>query len=324
VYKDSLVVFLDILGLTDSIMETETNQSKARTIADMLAEVRETTKIINKRAKESWKTKFIAHAFSDSIVVSCPTISRNAFIFMAHIVATIQFDIMRRQFFLRGGMSAGGHYEKGGIAFGPAFVRAYEMERQSVWPRVLIDPLVLKKLTPQTVRVALESYVSQDENGLYYFNYLHLLVVQRSLLLKKDQLTKEEISRLHFAETLQKHKQYLLTAVKRLIEDGRLELLPKYHAVADYHNRYVKELYQDLPTQKNYKEVDLSTITGQIINDIKTLASSRQETEDEDIDSLLELYTETLYQDRHRIQECEIDLGAVFGPLYPHLKHDEM
>jgi len=321
-YRDSLVVFLDILGLTNSIMETENNESKARTIADMLAEVRETTKIINKRAKKSWKTKFTAHAFSDSIIVSCPTVSKNAFIFMAHIIAAIQFDVMRRQFFLRGGLSAGGHYERGGIAFGPAFVRAYELERQSVWPRVLIDPLVLEKLSPQTVRIALESYISQDKNGLYYFNYLHLLTVQRSFRLEKKQLTEEEISHLSLAETLEKHKQYLLIAVKRLIEDARFELLPRYHAVADYHNRYVKELYQDLPTHKNYKEVDPNTITGQIINGIKTLASSLQETEDEDIDSLLALYTEILYQDRRRIQECEIDLGSIFSPLYPHLKND--
>jgi len=321
-YKDSLVVFLDILGLTDSIMETENDQSKVRTIADMLAEVRETTKIINNRAKENWKTDFTAHAFSDSIVISCPTISRNAFIFMAHIIAGVQFDVMRRHFFLRGGLSAGGHYEEGGIAFGPAFVRAYELEKQSVWPRVLIDPLVLGKLGPKTVQIALESYISRDESGLYYFNYLHLLTVQRSIRLEKRDLTKEKSSYLSSAEMLEKHQRYLLTAVKKLIEDERFELLPRYHAVADYHNRYVKELYQDLPTQKNYKEVDPNTIAGQIINGIKTLASSRQEIEDEDIDSILKLYTETLCQERRRIQECAIDLGSIFGPLYPHLPNE--
>lgn len=318
-YKHSLVVFLDILGLTDSIRETEHDQSKARPIADMLAEVRDITEDINRSAKSSWKTKYTAHAFSDSILISCPRISRNAFIFMAHVVAAIQFGIMRHQFFLRGGMSAGGHYERGGVAFGPAFVRAYEMEKLSIWPRVLIDPIVLRKLPAETVRVALASYVSQDENGLCYFNYLHLLIVQQSLLLEKKHLTEDEISHLDFAEPLRNHKRYLLTAVEKLKANARLDLLPKYHALANYHNRYVKEVYQDLPTQESYREVDLTTVSGQIINDIKTLASSREGIEDEDIDSLLDSYIKVLYQLRWQIQECEIDLGVVFRPLYPHL-----
>lgn len=318
-YKRSLVVFLDILGLSDSIKETEHDQSKVRLIADMLAEVQDRTEDIIRIAKPSWKTKYTAHAFSDSIIISCPKISRNTFIQMAHIITIIQSATMRHQFFLRGGISAGGHYESGGVAFGPALVRAYEMEKRSIWPRVLIDPIVLKKLTPETVRVALASYVSQDENGLCYFNYLHLLMVQRSLLLEKEHPTKDEISRLDFAEPLREHKRYLLTAVKKLQANARLDLLPKYHALADYHNRYVKEIYQDLPTQESYRKVDLTTVTGRIINGIKTLASSREGMEDEDIDSLLDSSTKALYQVRRQIQECEIDLGVVFRPLYPHL-----
>lgn len=65
--------------------------------------------------------------------------------------------------------------------------------------------------------------------------------------------------------------------------------------------------------------MDPTTVTGQIINGIKTLASSRKEMEHEDIDSLLDQYTKVLYQDRQQIREYEIDLGTVFRPLYPHL-----
>ena len=43
---------------------------------------------------------------------------------------------------------------------------------------------------------------------------------------------------------------------------------------------------------------------------------------DDDIESLLGFYTENLYEARRMIEECEIDLGAVFGPLYPHLGRD--
>lgn len=319
-YTDSFVAFLDILGLTDNIRETENNPSKALTIADMLSAVQRVGEIINKRAKESWKIEFVTHAFSDSIIISCPTISTNALICMAHVITMFQFNIMQHQFFLRGCVSAGGHYDKAGVAFGPAFLRAYEMEKQSIWPRVLIDRLVLKRLPSHAVKTALESYISQDENGLYYFNYLHLLAVQHALGLEEGHFTRKEFSRISSAEPFQEHKQYLTAAAKRLIEDSRLDLLPKYHALADYHNRYVKEVYQDLPTQKNYKNVNPNTITGQIINSISTLASSREGIEQRDIDSILGLYTQVLYRDRLKMQECEIDLGSTFSPLYPHLK----
>jgi hypothetical protein len=321
VYTDSLVAFLDILGFTDSIRETENDPSKARTIADMLSIVHRVAEITNKRAKESWKIEFVCHAFSDSIIISCPTVSTKALICMAHVIAMFQFDIMQGHFFLRGCVSAGGHYDKAGVAFGPAFLRAYEMEELSTWPRVLIDPLVLKKLPSHAVKTALQSYISRDENGLYYFNYLHLLAVQHALSLEGQHFTREEFSRISFSEPLEKHKQLLTAAARKLIEDSRLDLLPKYHALAHYHNRYVREVYQDLPTQKNYKDVDPNTITGQIINSINILASSREGIKRKDIDSMLTLYTEVLYRDRIDTKKCEIDLGSVFGPLYPHLKH---
>jgi len=318
-YVDSLVAFLDILGLTDSIRESETDPSVAERVADMLAKVQEMTSLINKRAKASWKMDIIAHAFSDSVIISCPRISENAFIHMAHLIAAIQFEVMRHQFFLRGGMSAGGHYERQGVAFGPAFVKAYDIEKLSIWPRVLIDPAVFKKIGRDAVLVALESYVSRDQNGLCYFNYLHLLVVQQWLRLEKKPPARDEILGLDSAEVLRKHKQYLLSAVERLKQSLRFDLLAKYHAVADYHNSYVKESYQDLPTQESYKEVDPTTITGQIISGIKTLASSQQEITDENIDALLDLYTQVLSKARHTIQECEINLGDVFKQLYSHL-----
>ncbi len=318
-YKDSLVVFLDILGLTDSIKETETDESKAEPIAQMLAEIQGMTAIIEKRARASWKIKVTAHAFSDSILISCPVVSSEAFISLAHIVARIQFGVMRRQFFLRGGMSTGGHYEKKGVAFGPAYIKAYELEKRSIWPRVLVDPLALKKLPPERVFAALESYLSQDESGLCYLNYLHLLMVQQSLLLSEKRLTKEELTHLDLAEPLHKHKQYLVAAVEILRDNSRLDLLPRYHAVAAYHNSYVKEVNEGLPTKKSYKEVDPATVTGQIISGIQTLASSREGSASEDIDSLLSSFTESLFLQRRSVQECEIDLSTLFGPLYPHL-----
>ena len=319
-YTDSLVAFLDILGLTDRIRETANVQSEAQTIADMLEAVQRVVTVINERARDSWKVDFSARAFSDSVVISCPTISRRALIYLAHTIAMLQFDIMRKGFFLRGSVAAGGHYEADGVAFGPALLRAYEMEKRSIWPRVLVDPFIFQKLPSATVEAALGSYVSQDENGLYYFNYLHLLVVQHSLSLEEGGLTEGEISSISLADPLKKHKEYLLAAVRQLPEESRLQLLPKYHAVAAYHNHYVKEVYLDLPTQKDHKGVKPGTATAHILESITTLASSLKGVERNSIDGFLESYIGFLYGDRIKLQECEIDLCSLFSPLYPHVR----
>ena len=317
-YTESLVVFLDILGLTDTIRETETDQDAIESIADTLNEVQKITRLINSRSKRTWQMDFSVYAFSDSIVISCPEISRKSFILMAHIISAIQIDIMRRQFFLRGAMSAGAHYEKGRVFFGPALVRAYEMEKLSIWPRVIIDPVVLQKLSADTVQTALESYLLRDQNGLCYFNYLHLALALYTSQ-KEEEPTEGQVTEVDFTKRLRQHKQYLLDAIDRIKAKARFDLLPKYHAVADYHNRYIKDLYQDLPTTENYKEVDPNTATGQIMDIYRAFASSQRGVTENDIESFSHQFTELLYKERDLIQACEIDLSSIFGPLYPHI-----
>ena len=317
-YTDSLVAFLDILGLTDRIRETETDHSAVASIAGVLNEVNKIASTINSDLKESLRIDISAHAFSDSIILSCPEISRRSFIAMANIVSETQFDIMGLEFFLRGAISAGAHYEKDGIAFGPAYIKAYEMEKLSVWPRVMIAPVVLQKLPPQTVEAAVESYLVRDQSGLCYLNYLDL-VLKRSVLLPFVSTAKGEPRQIDVTKILEQHKQYLLSAITNLKAKGQLHLLPKYHAVADYHNCYMRALYEDLPKTADYREVDPTTGTGQLINSFKEFASTQKEVKSEDIESIIQEYTRGLYEDRDQIQACEIDLVEVFGELYPHI-----
>ena len=317
-YIQSLVAFLDILGLTDSIRETEKDRSAIDSIAGMLKQVNKMASIINSRRKKRYQIDFSAHTFSDSIVLSCPEISRESFITMANIVSAIQFAIMQHGFFLRGAMVAGGHYEKDGIAFGPAYIKAYEMEKLSVWPRVMIATVALQKLPPQSVVAAVESYLIRDQSGLCYLNYLDL-VLKQSVTLQSTPIAKGEPSQIDVTKKLKQHKQYLLSAITNVEAKGQLDLLPKYHALADYHNRYMRKLYEDLPKTADYREVDPTTGTGQLINSFKEFASTQKEVKSEDIESIIQEYTRGLYEYRDQIQACEIDLVEVFGELYPHI-----
>ena len=315
-YTESLVVFLDILGFSNEILDTETDPDATEYLADMLKDVKRSADIINGRAKAAWKIDFSAHAFSDSIVISCPDISDKSFMFMAHLISALQMTIIGHDFLLRGAMSAGGYYEEGEVCFGPALVRAYQMEKRNPWPRVSIDPLVLQKLDSNSVNIALQSYLSRDNDGLCYFNYLHLDQAFKSSTIVGKHKSPQEAAAI-LAEDLQKHKERLLIMVEKIKAKRRTDLLPKYHAVAVYHNHYIKELYEQLPSKDDYKLVDPETPTGKIIQILRDIASSRQGVADSNIETFLREFVKVLCKQRGLLQSQMIDLYRVFGSLYP-------
>lgn len=316
VYTESLVVFLDILGFSDEILENETDPGVAEYLAETLKDVQRIAETINGRAKAAWKINFSAHAFSDSIVISSPNISHKSFIFMAHLISAFQMTIIEHGFLLRGAISAGGHFEDGEVCFGPALVRAYQMERRNPWPRVVIDPLVLQKLGPKTVSIALQSYLSRDNDGLCYFNYLHLAQAVKALQIKEKRSTPQE-ALVILAENFKQHKECLLTMVEKIKAKRRIDLLPKYHAVAAYHNQYIKELYEHLPLTDDYKQVDPRTPTGQVMQILKDIASSRQGVSDSNIETFLQQFVKALRNERDLLQLHVIDLRSIFESLYP-------
>jgi len=319
-YTESLVAFLDILGFSDAINAAQADQAATQSIAHALDKVQERAAFIEKGAKGAWQMDFRVLAFSDSIVISCPQISEQSFIYMAHIIAAIQMDMMQLQFFIRGAISAGAHYEKEHVFFGPAFIRAHELEKQSVWPRIIVDTVVLQKLNQGAVQKAVESYLLQDQSGIYYFNYLHLVFALDSLQLEEE-VKKSKNKWVDLTRIFQQHKQYLLEAVDKIKVTKPYDLLPKYHAVASYHNQYIKELCEDLPITENYEDVDPNTTLGKLVSIYETYASSKQGVEVKDIRSYLQELTKALYKQRDSLKACEIDLSGVFGPLYPHISN---
>src|SRR4030043_457790 len=157
-------------------------------------------------------------------------------------------------------VSAGSHYEKEQVFFGPAFIKAYELE--------------------------------EIRNG------------------------KKQVD---FTKRYREHKEILQAAVAKIIEKQRYDLLPKYHAVANYHNRYIKRLYGALPSTQKYEEIDPDSPTGQIINMYRVLVSSKKRAKTDQTELIVQEFVKALYNERQSLLDCEIDLSKTFGPLYPHI-----
>jgi hypothetical protein len=232
------------------------------------------------------------------------------------MISAIQIDIMRYQFFVRGAISAGAYYENNGVVFGPAFTRAVKLEKSSVWPRVIVDTSVLKNISQSDIAKAFESFLVRDESGLSYLNYLHLVFVLYYFEIQ-DQIKQDRSKSIDYCKKFKQHRDYIVREAESIIKEKRIELLPKYHSVAHYHNRYVTTLLESLPTSENYSDATPGSLLSELVNIYKTFFSSRAAVDQVEIDSFLQMFTKALYDERSSLENCLIDIEAIFRPLYP-------
>lgn len=141
-FEERYVLFLDIIGWSEasricsppvidavqlihqqardhSVMEKHRHDNNPRTIVNPI-----------------WRAVEVG-AFSDNIVVSMPK-GHDARIVGA--AATISRDLLQLGFLCRGGIALGPLYHRESVVFGPALVDAVSLEKEAVFPRILLAP----------------------------------------------------------------------------------------------------------------------------------------------------------------------------------------
>lgn len=167
VYEDRFVVFIDILGFSSLIEDSETSPDIAKNILDVLLsmqpgeivkfsgsqinydkvpieEVQEVEKqlaLMNDISLSN--TNISVSYFSDCIILSAlkgDTYSRQMILEAIRNFSKTMWTSKR--ILLRGGVCEGKlHHSSNGPVFGPALNRAYEIEsKEAVYPRILFDP----------------------------------------------------------------------------------------------------------------------------------------------------------------------------------------
>jgi hypothetical protein len=148
------VCFIDILGFSDLINEYDLDITST-----VLQDLQEsfslvTTYLIDNNVsqfKESLKhLKY--QTFSDNICISIPYFDNQTdFLSNFNLITTyirgLQFTLMSKGFFIRGGISVGSFYSDKNIIFSKGLVNAYLLEsKKANFPRVIIDKLIMDKL----------------------------------------------------------------------------------------------------------------------------------------------------------------------------------
>lgn len=177
IYENKIVTWLDILGFTNVISETcKTLENGGRHAVNSVKEVFDE---INQIITDYFDAAAI---FSDNIlIVSNPRFESNLY----RCIKEIHILLLKNDLLLRGAMVRGDVYteiNKTGYlqAFGPAIIKAIELEKQATYPRVLVDESVLGLHIPVlsdghsfTIKSFFKDFgLIEDFDGLYFVDYL--------------------------------------------------------------------------------------------------------------------------------------------------------
>ena len=305
-YQTSVVAYLDICGLKEAVQKSSRKRRLAKEIESMLSGLQGRCVELNKQ--HQWGPQIPdlrARAFSDSIILTCPiasddpTASDNALRKIAVITSAYQMQVIAQHgFFIRGAITVGPHCDRNDVCFGPALIEAYEAERQLAnWPRAILLPKALKLIAHGH-----HPYLLRDDGGITYLDYL--LLCTANLVIQSD-TPKKRRAGLHsfsWVSLMEAHKARLEVAVRDLSKDAPLRILYRYHSLAQYHNRYLRQVL------RGGRSFPLTELLEFVLSRKKGMTKDQMNSE---ISKFTSFFS---YMDK-RQENCLIDMRHIFAPL---------
>ena len=258
-YKQSIVSFVDILGFR-SLVADEANFAK---INSALNELKSFTEFETDQI-DVFEQSFTN--FSDCCVRSTPLLksdsSPNTFGILFHEIFSLGLAqlqlLVTESILIRGAVSFGDITHDKNRVFGPALVKAYELEsEEAVYPRIILDPLVMEKLRNSSVlhsendypdrEVAdVEGLLQKADDGYYFIDYLKLGVA--------------EVDPASLLIIIQNHKDIINRELTNTSNSQNVR--DKYLWLKDYHNASVSKICSDSSRERTGLERHSLTITS--------------------------------------------------------------
>jgi hypothetical protein len=229
-YTRSIVSYLDILGFRE-LIERRTAGEVSR-ILRILAE-----SIAPHPTDEPVKIEFTK--FSDTVIRSTPEPSPAYFIYELKTILRAQVALIPEGVAIRGAVTVGDITQSWDVVYGPAVVRAYELD--SGPPRIVIDDKALSLLHPPvdaSVLASEELGLTRLEGTTIYLDYLKACEVE---------LTVENDEYLQF---LGIHRDFIRRCLEKYAE--KRGVLEKYEWLRTYHEVILQERFgSDIPPHLN-------------------------------------------------------------------------
>lgn len=173
-YETRVVCFIDILGWKNAIYRTEEDIEFFQLLSKISLELSNfSLDELFGYPLQSGQKNFLSRTthFSDSLIVSTPTNQRSEYLIPQ--LCALQCYFLSEGFLVRGGITCGLLYHKDSTVFGPALIKAYEIESKlSILPRIVIDPSATEVI--KNIYDLSTDLIGIDRDGQIFLNYFHL------------------------------------------------------------------------------------------------------------------------------------------------------
>lgn len=321
-YSDSIVGFLDVLGFSDSVTASRKSERLRTNIRNLLQEF---NNIVSERTGQFTENPNLPpikiRFFSDSIMISCSSVSEQSFRWVLWVICEFFVKSIAHGFFLRGALTIGQHYESENTFFGPALVKAHDIEKSlALWPRCVIDPAALsrKDICNKGSWKNRYSYILDGADGLPYLDYLgYSFSAALPRIIMDHQRTGQETEidqpGQFFPAVLRLHKRIICKEVNRIIRSGekKMLLLSRYYPLSSYHNDCIKRFTRGKPKFQDSDSIKIGSEALKLIKNFEKLAV-REGIETIDIENFKKEYVELLTKDRSNWENQLIEMEQVF------------
>lgn len=143
-YEARVVAFLDVLGWSQAIAASEKSHDTVQQLGIAMAGLNSHAEmnIWQRRhgGPDGWPGDPMITHFSDSLLISCRA-DEHAKFWLEWTLSSVIQQMLFNGFVVRGAVCCGSMLHRESLAYGPALIAAYELERKAaLWPRVILDP----------------------------------------------------------------------------------------------------------------------------------------------------------------------------------------
>lgn len=222
-YRRKYVAFIDILGYRKLLKKAEQNKTANKVIAKIEELLQENV---------TWKKfehpiEYSVKMFSDCACLSAPFNSWGLVCLFTHLMS-MQSSLIKSNILIRGAIAYGNHHESENLIFSSGLVKAYELEsKKAIFPRIIIDDRVIKKIGNSKKNSILRSFILQDYDNQLFLDYLWSYWNQGDY--------SNEIS-----DILKAQRRLIIKS--RRMHHNKPKILQKFAWLSMYHNQVIKKI----------------------------------------------------------------------------------
>jgi hypothetical protein len=248
-YREALLAYIDVLGFKKLIEKSVADAQLFADILSLLRHLKDQTgqggRYVHEEGKSLPVSIFRAFNFSDLTVRATYADTATNYFSLCQweflYLCSIQVDLVcRTDFLVRGAISMGpvamepDRKIDDDILFGPALIRAYEMEKEKPGPpRIVIDSPVIEEAGKHRGGSLWMEHFHMDTDGKFFLDYLFGAAIDGLYVVNNKPV--------NLLNTLQAHKEAVERRIKNL-KDEDAGVIEKHSWLVSYHNGTLERL----------------------------------------------------------------------------------